>query len=390
MKRVIRTAWFSAGLLAAVLAGGRGEGQAVTAGLAAYWSFDPSGSLADGVGGNTLTKNGTGALVPAPGMFGYGIDLDGSDDYLSAPSSASLNVGTGSFTVALWVRPASTASVRAVNKWDGPNQQGWLMDIHTTSGGAAAPNFLRFRLDSDLAPNAAAQNIEYSVDAGIGTGTWKHIAATIDTTANQLKLYVNGTQVGTTQTVPDTVLTLDNTASLGVGTIASSLGKYYNGDMDEIRLYKAALTQAEIRTLAATAPPVVADPPAADISQVTLSWAAVAGALDYQVYVSTTPGAGYVAAGLPVTGTTATVTGLTNGTTYYFVVTADNGILESANSNEVIGIPVLPPPRLKDHDEGTFGDNCACGATSLASPPLAALAAALLLALGWRRRVLMN
>jgi hypothetical protein len=381
MKRVMRAGLIFAGVF---LSGGLGDGQAVTAGLAAHWTFDPSGSLADAVGGNTLTKSGAGAVVPTTGMFGGAVDLDGTDDYLSAASSAGLNVGTGSFTVALWVRPSNTASVRAVNKWDGANQQGWLMDIHTTSGGAAAAGFLRFRLDSDLAPNAAAQNIEYSVDAGLGSGTWKHIAATIDTTANQLKLYVNGSQVGVTQTVPDTVLTLDNSSALGVGTIPSSLGKYFNGDIDDLRLYKAALTAAEVRTLVATAPPVLVSPPGVGVFQVTLDWAAVPGAVSYQPYISTTSGSGYTAYGAPVTGTTVTVSGL-NPTPYFFVVTALNGVLPSVNSNEVTATPMLPVPRTEDHDEGTFGDRCACGSTVTPSLPFAAVAA-LLLAGAFRRR----
>ncbi len=382
MNRVIRVSLFIVGVLAA---GASGHGQAVVAGLTAYWSLDTLGSLTDSVNGLAFTNNG--GATAAAGMFGNAVRLDGTNDSLTAADAPSLNFGTGSFTVALWVRPANTSSVRLVNKWDGSAQQGWLMDIHSGVGGAAAVGALRIRLDSNAAANnTGVDNIDYSTAAALGSGAWKHIAATVDTTANELKLYVDGTQVGTTQTVPDTLGSLSNTFQLAVGTIPTAAGKYTNGDVDEIRLYNAALTLAQVRTLVATAPPVVADPPAADISQVTLTWAAVAGALDYQVYVSTTPGTGYVAAGGPVTGTTATVTGLTNGTTYYFVVTADNGVLESVNSNEVIGVPVLPAPRLKDHDEGTFGDDCACGSSVRSSVPGAGLAALLVLLAARRRR----
>ncbi|MCC2670997.1 MAG: hypothetical protein K0Q72_3468, partial [Armatimonadetes bacterium] len=58
--------------------------------------------------------------------------------------------------------------------------------------------------------------------------------------------------------------------------------------------------------------------------QVALSWTAAAGATSYTVKRSTTSGAGYTAIATGLTGTSYANTGLTNGTTYYYVVTASN------------------------------------------------------------------
>jgi hypothetical protein len=44
-----------------------------------------------------------------------------------------------------------------------------------------------------------------------------------------------------------------------------------------------------------------------------------------------------------LTTTSFTDTGLTNGTAYYYVVTATNGVGEGANSNEASATPVAPP-----------------------------------------------
>ncbi|HEV1996256.1 MAG TPA: fibronectin type III domain-containing protein, partial [Candidatus Acidoferrum sp.] len=72
--------------------------------------------------------------------------------------------------------------------------------------------------------------------------------------------------------------------------------------------------------------------------QVALSWTAVAGATGYYVKRSTTAGGPYTQ--LPGTGATNfTDTGLTNGTKYYYVVSAYNSYGQSANSTEVNATP---------------------------------------------------
>ncbi len=82
--------------------------------------------------------------------------------------------------------------------------------------------------------------------------------------------------------------------------------------------------------------------------QVTLSWNASAGATSYNLKRSATHGGPYSTVTSPTT-TTATDTGLTNGTTYYYVVSAVNAGGESANSSEVSATPSLPPPAAAIH-----------------------------------------
>jgi fibronectin type III domain protein len=69
-------------------------------------------------------------------------------------------------------------------------------------------------------------------------------------------------------------------------------------------------------------------------AQVSLSWTASSGATSYNVKRSTTSGSGYVTISSP-TATNYTDTGVTNDTTYYYVVTAVNSSGESGNSAEV-------------------------------------------------------
>jgi hypothetical protein len=68
-------------------------------------------------------------------------------------------------------------------------------------------------------------------------------------------------------------------------------------------------------------------------AQVALSWSASTTAISYNVYNSTTSGGPYTKAG-SASSTNYTITGLTNGTPYYFVVTAINSSGESRYSNQ--------------------------------------------------------
>jgi endo-1,4-beta-xylanase len=78
--------------------------------------------------------------------------------------------------------------------------------------------------------------------------------------------------------------------------------------------------------------------------QVTLSWNAASGATGYIVKRSTTSGGPYTVIANNLTATSFTNTGLSNGTTYFYVASAVNASGESANSAQVSATPQGPPP----------------------------------------------
>lgn len=83
---------------------------------------------------------------------------------------------------------------------------------------------------------------------------------------------------------------------------------------------------------------------------VSLQWSAVTGAASYRVKRGTSASGPFNLVGSNLTGTTYADSNLTNGTTYYYVVTAINSSgLESANSTVASATPALPdltPPSI--------------------------------------------
>jgi Glycoside hydrolase family 44 len=75
--------------------------------------------------------------------------------------------------------------------------------------------------------------------------------------------------------------------------------------------------------------------------QISLTWIASSGATNYHVKRATASGGPYAQAG-SATATSYTDTGLTNGTQYFYVVSALNMSGESVNSSQTSGTPVMP------------------------------------------------
>jgi len=84
----------------------------------------------------------------------------------------------------------------------------------------------------------------------------------------------------------------------------------------------------------------------AGVTQVVLTWNASLGATLYTPCWSTTSGGPYTCLSPSIPGLTYTKTGLTNGTPYYFVVQAANGIGPSPNSVEVTATPTATPSTI--------------------------------------------
>src|SRR5712692_10496865 len=138
--------------------------------------------------------------------------------------------------------------------------------------------------------------------------------------------------------------------------------------------------QSANSTEVSATPTAPATPPAAPTgltatagnALVTLSWSASSGATSYNLKRSTTNGSGYTQVSAP-TMTGYLDTGLTNGTIYYYVVSALNVAGESANSSQASATPVnaiadvtitVDPTMTKPISPYIYGTNFYSGNTS--------------------------
>jgi hypothetical protein len=144
--------------------------------------------------------------------------------------------------------------------------------------------------------------------------------------------------------------------------------------------YGQSANSAEV-SATPTAPPT--PPPAptglqgmAGNAQVSLTWSASVGATSYNVKRSTTNGTGYTLIASP-TAAAFIDTGLTNGTAYYYVVTAANANGESTNSNQATATPAnlaadvtitIDPTKTKPISPYIYGINFYNGISG--APPL--------------------
>jgi hypothetical protein len=175
---------------------------------------------------NTVTANGNAQISTAQSKFGGASGLfDGTGDYLTVPHSASLSMGSGDFTIETWFRPNSvTSDQNLINK---------QATLATASG-----YLLRISSSGKIefyAGDSSTGAWEVAISGGtLSTATWYHAAATRQ--GSSWKLFLDGTQVGSTATASFTVH--DNANSLYIGTNTNGSTQAYNGYLDELRITK--------------------------------------------------------------------------------------------------------------------------------------------------------
>jgi hypothetical protein len=203
--------------------------------VAAYWSFDsPTNFNVPDVGGSTLTK-GNGASYSANGKFGGALSVNGSTQSLYDLSSpAYLPIGNSPYSQSLWFKPTAVNSAGFIS-W-GLRETKRFNALRMLNVGAGIHHYW-YR--GDITCEASA--------CPFSTSTWSHVATTYDGTTRSI--YFNGVLK-----ISDTPGALNTTAvNFHIGSTASN--EFFNGLIDDVAIYKRALTAAEVTALANTSLP---------------------------------------------------------------------------------------------------------------------------------------
>ena len=171
-------------------------------------------------------------------QFSFGqnaLHFDGSDDAINCGTDTAFNVGDSSFTLEAWINASSWKTNiyegTIINKEDNNTNGGYM--LRAGSGGKVG-----FAIGAGTNGSWTEINTSSSL---LSLNTWHHLAATYD--GSKLRLYVDGVikdsasvsmSVGISTTIP-----------LGIG-FHPTYGRYWNGAIDEVRIWNTVRTPAQI------------------------------------------------------------------------------------------------------------------------------------------------
>jgi len=206
-----------------------------TDGLATYYAME--NDVQDGSGNDRHgAMMGGSGFGPGPAGYGEALVLDGSSGHVTLPIGP-LVQSLRSATFATWVNWAGGGVWQRI--FDFGNNTGVYMFLTPSSGAGT----LRFAITTGS--NTGESMVQ--APTALPQGGWHHVAVTIDGDTKEMKLYLDGHLVGS-------AVTAKLPADLG-NTTQNWLGRsqwpdpYFNGSLDDFRIYSRALSEAEVRYL---------------------------------------------------------------------------------------------------------------------------------------------
>jgi prepilin-type N-terminal cleavage/methylation domain-containing protein len=199
--------------------------------LVGWWNFDGNVNDYSGIGNNGTVFGAT-YVDDAPTGKGKSLKFNGSSNYVEIPHhSTQLLVNGG--TISAWIKPVGGTTGRVVDKSDGGSaENGFGYSINVDG------SRMRFRVVSRIVYSA--------VDSiTIDGKKWQYVTVTWDG-SGKVTHYVNDTQSGTPASI-DNLSSITTEHTLRIGRSGSS--DYFNGLIDDVRIYSRALTAYEVQTL---------------------------------------------------------------------------------------------------------------------------------------------
>ncbi|MBO0882002.1 MAG: LamG domain-containing protein, partial [Mycobacterium sp.] len=215
----------------------------------ATWSLNESAG-ATSVTGTTpgiAADIGGGVTLGGTGAVGTALSFDGTTGY--AATSLPVVDTSQSFTVSAWVRLRSIGYFNILAQ-DGVQQSGFQLGINPTGK-------LVFKTPATDTSTDDGGPWSNAVSTSVAQlNMWTHLIGVYDAAAKQLKLYVNGQL----NSVVNNVVAWNARGGLQIGRSLYD-GAYHNywpGDVDDIKLFREAVTDTDAQALAVNGNPSAA------------------------------------------------------------------------------------------------------------------------------------
>lgn len=241
--------------------------------LVGKWKFDEgSGTVAADVSGlgNNATVGNPGPAFTTSLSPGSALQFDGSNDNIyvaTGTNTGRLNFGTGSFSVSFWMKTASPTYGRMVGNGAWYDIEGFGVDL--TSNAASQYGRIGFALSSSTGtypPETYPNALYLGTQNAFNDNKWHHVVVVVDRENGKVKIYVDGEpqlfdavrSLGAGLVLPSGVPEADISAMTDLNTGLGELmrfGQYqvggnpYTGLLDEVSLYKKALSEDEVIAL---------------------------------------------------------------------------------------------------------------------------------------------
>ncbi len=203
----------------------------VTSGLIGRWGLDEAtGTVAYDMSGNgndgVLTNNPTRATSTC--WVGYCLDLNGTNNYVYVTNGGIFDLAKFSWTV--WIKPSWVSGVPSYN----PAVVALRNILNTRMSMHIRSNYSNL----DLWNGSSLQSFPYTFQPD----DWYHIVFTYN--SGVATIYINGVAIGSNSFTQGSTTLLP----LYIGS-SDGTAEYFNGSIDDVRIYNRTLTATEVKNL---------------------------------------------------------------------------------------------------------------------------------------------